>query len=102
MLNLPLFSFAEKNTSTGENAGTLSPANVFGDEKGKILYGVINSFNKDQMLATLWVLSVAMIITVMAVGVFSHHEHIMKSVLKVLVTLMGLGILVYWGLGGIK
>lgn len=72
------------------------PGNTFGSGGGVIMNSISSTY-LERILGTAWIFAVAMIITVMATGVFSHHENIMKSALKVLVTLGGIGILIYWG-----
>lgn len=84
--------------STGSDfSQALKPSNFFGNGGGSITSSLATGPVKSALLGSAWVLAIAMIITVMAAGVFNHNESIMKSVLKVLVTLVGLAILIYWG-----
>mgnify|MGYP003418559066 FL=1 len=73
------------------------PGSILGGKTGLIWSAISGSTIKAQIVGTAWLLAIAMIITVMATGIFSHHDNLMKSALKILVTLMGVGILIYWG-----
>lgn len=97
------YVFAAGDTQPADQiAGSNTKLQVFGTGySGKIYEGVhgIWDHNKGVIWGTLFYLSIAMIITVMMSGVFNYQENIMKSVLKVLVTLAALGVVVFWAGG---
>lgn len=88
---------ARADDAVGSDMPLDKPSSTFGGGLGLIWDKITHTSIISQITNTAWILAVAMIITVMATGVFNYHENIMKSVLKVLVTLMAVGILIYWG-----
>lgn len=100
-INLLLFylfySITARADVVGSDMPLDKPSSTFGGGLGLIWAKIADLKIVTQITSTAWILAVAMIITVMATGVFSHHENIMKSVLKILVTLLAVGILMYWG-----
>lgn len=92
-LIFPLLSFAaDEMTHPGMlgTDGVLYSSGGSGKIFTEVQAGVI------ALKPTAYWLSAAMIITLVATGIFSHHENVFKNVLKALVALFGLAVVFYW------
>lgn len=93
-LIFPIVSFASQTELT--EAGKLDPNNALYSSGGSgQIFGVVAK-GVDSLKGTAYWLSAAMILTLVATGIFSHHENVFKNVLKALVSLFGLAVIFWW------